>query len=96
MVQISRSNITRRFRGNGNGTILGQLQTYADSLSYLARLSPADRMLVVVGASLLCVVSVSYFVLISGIFVSYGGGPGGGGAATTPIPVSRPTCAGSG
>lgn len=79
MVQISRSNITRRFRGNGNGTILGQLQTYADSLSYLARLSPADRMLVVVGASLLCVVSVSYFVLISGIFVSYGGGPGGGG-----------------
>ncbi len=66
MVQISRSNITRRVRGGGDG-ILGRLQAHADSLSYLSRLSPADRMLVVVGASLLCVVSFSYFVLISGI-----------------------------
>ena len=78
MVQISRTNIPRRIRG-GNGTLLGQLQAYADSLSYLARLSPVDRMLVVVGASLLFVVSLSYFLLISGIFASYGPAGGAGG-----------------
>ena len=78
MVQINRSNMPRRVRGaaGGNGSFTGQLQTLASQLPYLSQLSPADRMLVLVGASLLGVVSFSYFFLLSGIFSSSSGGGG--------------------
>lgn len=72
MVQINRSNIRRRIRGSGGGNdFVRKLQSFADSIQILQQLSPADRLLALVGVSLLGVVSFSYVFLISGIFSSH-------------------------
>mmetsp|Transcript_37273 Transcript_37273/g.68487 ORF Transcript_37273/g.68487 Transcript_37273/m.68487 type:complete len:657 (+) Transcript_37273:138-2108(+) len=87
MVQINQSSVRTRIRGRGNNnSLLGQLQSFADSLPYLSQLSPIDRMLVVVGVTLLGVVSFSYFFLISGIFSSSlsGGASYMGGGSSDP------------
>jgi hypothetical protein len=65
MVQIHRSNMPRRVRGPAAG--IGGI---INNIPYLSRLSPADRILLLIGASLFCVATFSYFFLISGILSS--------------------------
>lgn len=78
MVQINRSNVRTRLRGPGQGSLLGRLHSFADSVPYLSRLSDVDRMLLLTGAALLGVVSFSYVFLLSGILGPID--PSGGGS----------------
>ena len=72
MVQIHRSNMPRRMRGPAvAGGII---------IPYLSRLSSADRFLLLIGVSLFCVASFSYFFLISGIIGI--GGPSGSSSSS--------------
>ena len=79
MVKINRSNIgSRRVRSPRSNSLVSKLQDIANDIPALSQLSPIDRLLVLVGVSLVAVVSFAYFFLISGIFSGSGGGLLGG------------------
>jgi hypothetical protein len=68
MVTVNRENIRRVYRASDRNTLTGKINIFLDNhVPYLSRLSPIDRLLLLCGATLLTVVSFSYFFLISSI-----------------------------
>lgn len=68
MVTVNRANIRRVKYGDRSNTLIGKINRYLDNFPYLSRLSSIDRLLLLCGATLLSVVTFSYFLFLSSIF----------------------------